>query len=685
MANSKRVAIAAKDPGPRRRLSEIAGQISATIGAEFFESLVRNTGRFLKADCVYIGEFVGGQTERVRTLAAFAKDASVCRHDYPLAGGAIASLALGDSKCCTRGAQKKFPSDVLLAEIGAQAFVAVPLRDSKQGPLGVMLAAFRHSLPDPRTAQSTLEIFAPRAAAELRRQQIDGELRESQERYHIFISQNADAMWRIEFERPISTELHEDDQIANIYRYGYLAECNDAMARMLGREKAEQLIGTSLEALARRADAHLREDLRSAIRSGYRFDTVETMPLDPDGHPRHHLRSHWCIIENGQLQRIWGTVRDITELRRVEAALQTSEDRLAELLGSIQVLTVMLGNDGSISYCNNYLLQLTGWKAADLAGKNWFDLMVPAEERERVKAEFCAALENPTETHHIESGLLGKNGTQWLIAWENSTLRDSGGQVTGLAGVGREASSHKVIRDRLNESGTLENIRRCTARLAGDLSDVMTTITGCCAILQDSHDKDGIASLLAQIQLASEQGNQLAQQLLSIGNDRDRELRLEKLNLNAVIEEAGRMIQSQLPANTRLDIELDPCLGEVCTDGARFRQALLNLATNALEAMPEGGRLTLHSSNIELDEERVSSLTGISAGHYVLVAVADTGCGMTEDVQQHLFEPSFSTKLNRSGLGLLAAYEIVRQSHGHILVESEPGHGSVFQIYFPRV
>jgi PAS domain-containing protein len=105
-------------------------------------------------------------------------------------------------------------------------------------------------------------------------------------------------MWRIEFDVPISTDLSEDEQIESIYCHGFLAECNDAMARLLGRDKAEQLVGATFDELTRYADPHLQEDLRSAIRSGHRFDNVETKPLDREGRPRHLLRTQWCVVEN---------------------------------------------------------------------------------------------------------------------------------------------------------------------------------------------------------------------------------------------------------------------------------------------------------------------------------------------------------------------------------------------------
>jgi len=666
----------------RLNIAEITRQISATIGAEFFESLVRNIGHSLNADCVYIGEFVGGQVERVRKLASFGKGLG-SDGDYALAGSAITQIALGEPLCCTRAAQKRFPSDALLAEARAQAFVAVPLLDAQHRALGVMLVAFRHPLVDARTPKSALETFAPRVSAEIRRKQADADLRESEQRYHLFIAQNLDAMWRIEFEKPISTDLPEDEQIDSIFRYGYLAECNDAMARLLGREKAQQLVGSTFEELSRRAAPNLRDDLRTTIRAGYRFDTVEARPIDPDGHPRHHLRSLWCIVEGGKLQRIWGTVRDITELKRTEEALQAAERRLAELLGSIQLLTVMLDDDGSIAYCNNYLLQLTGWKAGELAGKSWFDLMIPPEEREKLRAEFASARDNPSQPRHVESTLLGKDSRRWTIAWESSALKDANGHITGSASVGREITGPATIPGGFVQSRKLENMRSAVAKLVHELNAAMTVITGYCSILlQDRNAGDSCYGPVTEIQRAAQHGIALTQDLFSFGSAQ--RPTVELLDLNAVIEEVGRTIRTSLPPAISLEIELDPALGRVRTDALQFRQALVSLVTNAIAAMPEGGRLTLHSSNIELDEELASRLTGIAPGNYVLVAVADTGCGMTQETQEHLFEPFFTTE-EKAGMGLPAVYAFVQESHGRILIDSKVDQGTVFQIYFPQV
>jgi len=683
MANSSHRTIAdAPDKGKRRSISQITSQVSAAIGEEFFESLVKNLAEALNADCVYIGEFVGGKAERIKTLAAFVNGAPKCSPDYVLAGNVAALVATGEPWSCTRGALKRFPSDALLLQIGAQACIAVPLLDGKRQASGAMIAAFRHPLPDTQLPKSMLETFAPRAAGELHRKQSETALRESEQRYHAFISQNTDALWRIEFESPISIDLPEDEQIDAIYRYGYLAECNEAMARLLGYDRAAQLIGRGFEELARHADPRLREDLRSAIRSGYRFDTVETKPVDRDGRTRHLVRTQWCIVDSGKLLRIWGTHRDITESKRVEEALHASERRLSELLETMHLLTVMLDGDGSITFCNDYMLRLTGWQAGEIVGKNWVDLMIPPEEREKLRAEFASARSNPPAPRHFESTLVGRDGRRWLVAWESTILSDSKGRVAGFAGVGRDVTALKAFQSERFEFLKLDSIRRSIAKVVHDFSGVLTIISGHCAILlQDRQEADPAYVSLMEIKMAAERGAALAEQLLAFSTRT--ELGHELLALNTLIAQVGRTLQPLLPENVTLHIELDPSLERVRGDASSFREMLLNLAVNAIDAMPEGGRLTIHSSNIELDENSASLLPGMSSGNFVLVAIADTGIGMSQEVRAHLFEPFFSTKAGSSGLGLSSVYGIVQQSGGHIVVDTEAGIGTTFQIYLP--
>jgi len=217
-----------------------------------------------------------------------------------------------------------------------------------------------------------------------------------------------------------------------------------------------------------------------------------------------------------------------------------------------------------------------------------------------------------------------------VIAWQCSTLRDSEGNINGLAGVGRDISILTAIREDNSQSGKIESIRRSVSEIVQEFADVLTIISGYCAVLlQGRRETDPAFTPLQEIQKAVAQGTGLTRQLLTFRGQPSSHPEL--LDLNFLIREVGRTIQDHLPDNVQLHIELDPSRGVVRADPSQFHEVLLNLARSAMEAMPEGGHLTIHSSNIELDEVRASQLTGIAPGYYVLLAVADTGNGMSEE------------------------------------------------------
>ena len=191
--------------------------------------------------------------------------------------------------------------------------------------IGVIMTVYRRRISNAAVLKEILESFAPRSVSELERKQQEEQLRRSEERYRAFIELNANGMWRIEFEQPISTALPEQEQLARIYQDGYVAECNDALARQAGFEKAAQVIGHRVRDLVPLSNPSVRDATLHAIRSGYRFTTVETAPIGRDGKRRYMLRSQWGIVDDGMLQRMWGSNRDITDLKLSEMALDASE------------------------------------------------------------------------------------------------------------------------------------------------------------------------------------------------------------------------------------------------------------------------------------------------------------------------------------------------------------------------
>ena len=424
-----RSSVATESNAQSQKVLQVARKLAATIGADFFLAIAKHLSKAVGADCVLIGEFASGQMERVRTLGAWM-DGEEAHFEFELAGSAAAALAFGKPCQVRADAQSRYPEDALVAEVGAHAVFGVPLLDQQGRPIGLMLALFRRPIVHVGPSRQLLHIFAGRAAAELSRKKSEDDLRESDQRYRAFISRSADAMWRVEFEHPIDIKLDPAEQLAQMYRFGYLAECNDALAALLGVDKAEQVIGSRLEDVVPRTDPLLEEANLNSIQHGYDFTTVEIARTDGQGRRRHLLRSQWGIVEDGHLARIWGTTRDITDLKLSEEALGASEQRMSRLLETMKLVVVIEDAAGVIKHCNRYFYQVTGWTAAAVKGKRWPELLSPAEEREKLEAIFDDARANSEHPVHFESTLLGPHGRKWRFDWDRTVLRDAGGHPT---------------------------------------------------------------------------------------------------------------------------------------------------------------------------------------------------------------------------------------------------------------
>ena len=601
---------------------------------------------------------------------------------YELAGTASADVLARGTCIYERGVRRSFPSDSTLEKQGAEALAGKALFDSSGQPIGLIVALWRHPLDDAAPAAAILRAFAPRAAAELERKRADDHLRHSEQRYRAFIAGSSDAMWRVEFEEPIPIDLPEDEQIDRMYRFGYIAECNDASARIFGAATASDLIGARLGDIEPRNDARV-EDMRSVIRSGYRQSSVEVQPLDREGNRTYRIRNLLGIIEKGMLLRAWGTTRDIGDLRKAELEAQASARRFRQILDTILMAAIMLDPEGRVTFCNDYLLKLSGWSSDDLIGRNWFDMMIPEEDRGRQKAAFSKAIAGAGEHHRFEGRLLKRDGTCRLIDWDRAILRDAEGKVTGTASLGRDITDQRALEARLNQTQRLESVGKLAGGIAHDFNNLLTIIRGYTGLLLGAHKSGPLCEAAEEVIRASEQGEALTRQLLSFS--RNQPIAPRPLKLNDIVAENENMLRQLIGGNIRLVADLDPSPRTVLADPVQIHQVLVNLALNARDAMPEGGKLTVTSKAVEINEHGAAGMPDVQPGHYVMLVVADTGMGMPEDVKEHLFEPFFTTKPGRgTGLGLASVYGIVRQSGGHISVDSELGKGTTFTILLPE-
>ncbi len=280
---------------------------------------------------------------------------------------------------------------------------------------------------------------------------------------------------------------------------------------------------------------------------------------------------------------------------------------------------------------------------------------------------------------------------------EEVALTSSGPQASWLQlqvvrmgdGVGvalRDISERKRLERQLLHSQKMEAVGRLAGGVAHDFNNLLTTILGYSELmLMKLPESSPVRADVEEILKAGQRAVGLTRQLLAFS--RKQVIEPKVVNLNAVIEEAAKMLRRLIGEDVDLATSLDPSLGSVRVDPGQIEQVLMNLAVNSRDAMPRGGRLTLETRNVTFDASASRLHFGAPPGAYVLLAVTDTGMGMDAETRSHLFEPFYTTKEKGTGtgLGLATVYGIVKQSDGYIFVYSEPGKGTTFKIYLPRV
>lgn len=390
--------------------------------------------------------------------------------------------------------------------------------------------------------------------------------------------------------------------------------------------------------------------------------------------------------ERGGTTGLVGTVEDITERKRAEEALALERYLMDTLMQNVPDSIYFKDEKSRFLRINRTLAARFGLDDPSRAiGKTDFDFYGEdhAQQTYRDEQEIVRTGKALVDKEEKETWPDGRE------AWQSTTkapLHDQGGKIVGTFGISRDITARKHLEEQFRQSQKMEAIGRLAGGVAHDFNNILTAINGYSDLVyRKLEEQDPLRSFVAEISKAGNRAAALTRQLLAFS--RKQVLRPVIVDLKTLVADLEKMLRRLIGEDVQLETICGPSLGNVQADPGQIEQVLVNLSVNARDAMPNGGKLTIEMANVTLDYESRSLHPEVKPGDYVMLAVRDTGTGMTAEVKAHAFEPFFTTKQpgKGTGLGLATCFGIVKQSGGHIVIESEWGKGTIFKIYLPRV
>jgi two-component system cell cycle sensor histidine kinase/response regulator CckA len=372
----------------------------------------------------------------------------------------------------------------------------------------------------------------------------------------------------------------------------------------------------------------------------------------------------------------------------VTAAWRESRRVLVSTLASIGDAVVVTDRDGRITFLNTVAEALTGWtvdEARNLPGEDILRL-VDQGTRQTIENPLTRALrDRAVVTTAGNTVLISRGGTEVPIEHNAAPVRGDAGEIAGAILVFRDTSKRRQFEEQATHAQKMEAVGRLAGGVSGDFNNMITVISGYAELLRGEIPPGSPSrTFLDEIIYASERATALTRQLLTFSRGAAAQPRV--VDLNGLLTGMEPMLRRMLGENIELALLTSAGLARVKADPARLEQVVVNLAANARDAMPSGGKLVIETANVDLDDQS-SKHIGARPGSYVMLAVSDTGVGMDPETRSRLFEPFFTTKGpgQGSGLGLATVYGAVKQAHGQITVYSQPNCGTIFEVYLPRV
>jgi len=499
----------------------------------------------------------------------------------------------------------------------------------------------------------------------------------------------------------LSADLLEalPDAVVAVDRDGIIVQLNSQTQELFGYNR-DELIGQNIEILVPetyRSQHHQRResfaqtpktrrmgaglDLYGRRRNGSEFPVeISLSPVSTE--------KEWFVLS--AIRDISDRKRIAEELRRANEELhhRTAEQlgeyrsRLASIVDSSEDAILSKDLTGIVMSWNRGAERMYGYPAKEVVGKH-ISILAPSGRSDEVSKILQKIVDGETVDHY-ESVRVTKDGRPLDVSLSVSPLTNAIGEVVGASVIARDITSQKRAEAQMRQSQKMEAIGRLAGGVAHDFNNVLGIINACAEFLRDRIDSAAEASLYVDnIRNAIERGTALTRQLLTFS--RTSAIQPQILDLNDRLKDIGKLLRPLLGDDIEVLIVSRSASAVIEADPGQLDQVVVNLAVNARDAMPRGGKFILETGAAQFDEAFAAQHQAMSAGKYVQLAVSDTGHGMDETTVSRIFEPFFTTKEpgKGTGLGLATVYGIVKQSAGHIFVYSEPGHGTTFKIYLP--
>lgn len=668
-----------RDISDRKRievaLQQVTEGLSTQTGTAFFKSLVQHLSKGSNADYAFVGQFGSGSPNRVETIAVCAQNKITDNFQYDLLD--TPCFDVFNQQLCIHpgGVQKFFPKDLLLQDMEVEGYAGTPLIDSRGNTLGILVILSKQPFMHVDLIESLLKVFAVRAATELERQQSEILLRNSESQFRRLFDYAPEAL--------LLYEINQEQIIDANLNALTLTDYNKSQLQELQIEKLLFFNPDEQQSTIRNINKLINESL-------IENETVVEMMLQ--GSVRTNIP---CIVrliqlpaENRKLVRI--SIIDISEKQKDKEHIRQEKDFSEMLINSSVDGILAFDNEFRYTLWNPAMEKISGFTKDKCLGKCAFDVfpfLLESGEDENFKraleGEFVAVTDRPFVIPGGHSGYF--EGYYSPLFDQNKKIFGGIAIIRDITERKKEEEKRNQLQQQLRQAQKLEAIGTLAAGMAHDMNNMLTAIIGYSDLIKNnSKDENKVIEYANELQASAHQGSDIINSLLTF--TRRDICNKQIVHLGGLIKESVRMLRRLISATVELKIQVpDEDSLTIFADASQIRQVIINLVVNARDSMPNGGQIMIDiSRQTELSD--IKSRENSTTRDFIILKVEDSGEGMSEEVQERVFDPFYTTKPRGkgTGLGLAIVHGIIMDHDGQIDIKSTPGVGTSVSIYLPH-